>query len=166
MENLIKLITNKLDNHILLSYFEILGLICKSLGRDSISVDSKVIENIIKVLFKLLYTDIDKTIYDDWLEPINLFDFSEDVESNLYSGMSTFDNIFFAFTYKKYPLIHFKLYFEFALQNLVNDWRMMYTAIMILSHISEYINNYESMASFINVIILLIIESDRINTEL
>ena len=151
LNTLLKLIINKLDNHILLSYFEVLGLIFRSYCGDS-SIDSKVVENMIKILFKLLYTDIDKAIYNDWLEPINLYDSTEDVENNLQTGMLIFDNIFYASTNKKYPLIHFKVYFEYALQNFNDDWRMLYTSIMILSHISEYINNYESMASFIDVI--------------
>jgi hypothetical protein len=152
LENISKLITNKLDNQVLFKYIEIIGLICRSFRENPSSLDPSTIEDILKILFRLMYTDLDKEIYKDWLEPVNLFDFTEDVENNLQTGINTFDNIFYAFSDKKFPLIQFRIYFEFGLQSKESDWRIIYTALMILSYISEFINSFESMAYFLDVI--------------
>jgi hypothetical protein len=152
LENVSKLITNKLDNQVLFKYIEIIGLIFRSFRENPSSLDPSIIEDILKILFRLMYSDLDKEIYKDWLEPVNLFDFTEDVENNLQTGINTFDNIFYAFSDKRFPLIQFRIYFEFGLQNKDSDWRIIYTALMILSHISEFINSFESMAYFLDVI--------------
>lgn len=165
LEIVTNLITNKLDNQVLFKYIEIIGLICRSYRENPSSVEPLIIENILKILFRLMYIDIDKEIYKDWLEPNNLFDFTEDMENNLQSGINTFDNVFFAFANNKFPLLQFKIYFEYGLQNQESDWRIIYTALMILSHISEFINNYESMASFLDVNFLYKIEFVIINKQ-
>jgi hypothetical protein len=156
LETVADLITNKLDNFIIFNYFEVISSIARSFRVSNSDADPIAIENLISKLFRFTYLDLDKSIYTEWLEPANLFENSEDVENNLQSGMNSFDNIFYSFSHKKYSLVYFKVFFDYSIQNIDEDWRMLYTSNMILSHISEFLNNFETMGYFLDVIFILI----------